>query len=390
MSKTTFDSEELIKIIKKINTRIDKLQCFIIECCSKIPINIGDGFGLYKKLSGNHWQFKSLKEGDNITITEDAETLTITSSGGGSSFTCTDLNSCSTTNLPEGANLYYTNPRAVSALTGQNISIFTNDSGYITSFALSPYLLSSTASSTYEPIITPGTTLQYWRGDKTWQTFPTIPAAQIQSDWNQTDNLLLDYIKNKPSIPAAQVNSDWNSVIGVSEILNKPIIPSVTPSALTTVDDTNVTITLGGTPLTSLLQATSLTLGWSGTLADSRITSATKWNTRTYTISIDGQGAVILTGSAGFGIVPFTGTITSFKIINGEGLSTGNIVIDLKIGGVSIIGAGNKPTLAGVSSATANVSGWTSANVIVNSLLEANVDSATIITKCQLVLIYTV
>ncbi len=29
---------------------------------------------------------------------------------------------------------------------------------------------------------------------------PTIPAAQIQSDWNQTNNASLDYIKNKPSL----------------------------------------------------------------------------------------------------------------------------------------------------------------------------------------------
>lgn len=28
---------------------------------------------------------------------------------------------------------------------------------------------------------------------------PTIPAAQIQSDWNQTNNALADYIKNKPT-----------------------------------------------------------------------------------------------------------------------------------------------------------------------------------------------
>lgn len=30
---------------------------------------------------------------------------------------------------------------------------------------------------------------------------PTIPAAQIQSDWTQSDNTKLDYIKNKPTIP---------------------------------------------------------------------------------------------------------------------------------------------------------------------------------------------
>lgn len=43
-----------------------------------------------------------------------------------------------------------------------------------------------------------------------------------------------------------------------------------TASALTRVNDTNVTLTLGGTPSTSLLQATSLTLGWTGQLAVGR------------------------------------------------------------------------------------------------------------------------
>ncbi len=55
---------------------------------------------------------------------------------------------------------------------------------------------------------------------------------------------------------------------------------SSTPAALTSVDDTNVTLTLGGTPATALLQAVSLTLGWTGTLADSRITSAFTWNSK--------------------------------------------------------------------------------------------------------------
>lgn len=165
---------------------------------------------------------------------------------------------------------------------------------------------------------------------------------------------------------------------------------TITPATLSKTDDTNVTLTLGGTPTTALLQATSLTLGWTGTLADSRITSATKWNTKTYTISIDGQGTVISTGSAGFGTAPLSGTITSWKILNGENLATGSIVIDIKRSGVSIIGAGNKPTLTTAIQNTANVSSWTSATLTANDILEVNVDSATIITKCQLILIYTV
>lgn len=44
----------------------------------------------------------------------------------------------------------------------------------------------------------------------------------------------------------------------------------VSGAALTKTDDTNVTLTLGGTPATSLLAATSLTLGWTGQLAATR------------------------------------------------------------------------------------------------------------------------
>lgn len=35
-------------------------------------------------------------------------------------------------------------------------------------------------------------------------------------------------LNNKPTIPAAQVNSDWNATSGVAQILNKPTIPSIT------------------------------------------------------------------------------------------------------------------------------------------------------------------
>jgi hypothetical protein len=56
-------------------------------------------------------------------------------------------------------------------------------------------------------------------------------------------------------------STDWTTFNGHS---------TVTPAALTKTDDTNVTLTLGGTPSTALLQATSLTLGWSGTLGKSR------------------------------------------------------------------------------------------------------------------------
>lgn len=45
---------------------------------------------------------------------------------------------------------------------------------------------------------------------------------------------------------------------------------SITPAALTKVDDTNVVLTLGGSPSIALLNATSLTLSWTGVLSLAR------------------------------------------------------------------------------------------------------------------------
>lgn len=46
-----------------------------------------------------------------------------------------------------------------------------------------------------------------------------LGAVAFSNDYNDLDN--------KPTIPAAQVNSDWNATSGVAEILNKPTIPSI-------------------------------------------------------------------------------------------------------------------------------------------------------------------
>jgi hypothetical protein len=83
---------------------------------------------------------------------------------------------------------------------------------------------------------------------------PTIPAAQIQSDWTQANNAALDFIKNKPTIPAAQVNSDWNATSGVAEILNKPTL-------------TNGTVTSIGLTMPSAFSVANSPITTSGTLA---------------------------------------------------------------------------------------------------------------------------
>ena len=75
---------------------------------------------------------------------------------------------------------------------------------------------------------------------------PSIPAPQVNSDWNANSGVSqilnkpnlanvatsgnYNDLSNKPSIPAAQVNSDWNANSGVRQILNKPSLATVATS----------------------------------------------------------------------------------------------------------------------------------------------------------------
>lgn len=85
----------------------------------------------------------------------------------------------------------------------------------------------------------------------------------------------------------------------------------ITASALTKTDDTNVTLTLGGTPTTALLAATSLTLGWTGLLSVAR--GGTGLGTLTSNVIYKGNGTSALatssitdTGTAVTGTLPFS------------------------------------------------------------------------------------
>jgi len=70
------------------------------------------------------------------------------------------------------------------------------------SYAPSITSMMITAALGFTPLNANGTSGQYIKGDGSFATFPTIPSAQV--------------------------NSDWNSGSGVSQILNKPTIPTNT------------------------------------------------------------------------------------------------------------------------------------------------------------------
>lgn len=52
-------------------------------------------------------------------------------------------------------------------------------------------------------------------------TMADVPAAQIQSDWNQSDTSSKDYIKNKPTLATVATSGSYN------DLSNKPTIPTI-------------------------------------------------------------------------------------------------------------------------------------------------------------------
>ena len=120
-----------------------------------------------------------------------------------------------------------------------------------------------------------------------WTTFPTIPAAQVNVDWNATSGVTQILNKpslatvatsgsytdltNKPTIPAAQLQSDWNQLNAtqLDYIKNKPTIfsgnysdlngrPQI-PAAITDLADVNLPIP---TPDGTYLKWDSTQLRW--------------------------------------------------------------------------------------------------------------------------------
>lgn len=108
-----------------------------------------------------------------------------------------------------------------SALFGYATETWVGNQGYLKSVSWDivtdkPSFASVATSGSYNDLI-----------DK-----PSIPAAQIQSDWNQSDNTKLDFIKNKPTIPVVSypvtdVKVDGSSVLdGTVAKITLPTIPT--------------------------------------------------------------------------------------------------------------------------------------------------------------------
>ena len=178
----------------------------------------------------------NLQEGENITIVDNGSgTITISAVGGGGEGTVTSVG----LTMPPAFNVSgspITGAGVFLVTVGGNAGQYIDGTGALVTFPSIPaaQLPSDWNATTGVTRILNKPTIPAAQVNSDWNSVsgvsqilnkPTIPAAQIQSDWTQANNAALDFIKNKPTIPAAQLPSDWNATTGVTRILNKPTIP---------------------------------------------------------------------------------------------------------------------------------------------------------------------
>lgn len=124
---------------------------------------------------------------------------------------------------------------------------------------------------------------------------PTIPAAQIQSDWNQVSSGALDFIKNKPAIPSSLTAGTGISI--VSSVVNN------------TAPDQTVSLTAG-----NRISITGSYPNFTIAYIEPTINAATRAVNTNYTISTTKQAIVLysLTCSATNPLLAGSSSATAF------------------------------------------------------------------------------
>lgn len=199
-------------------------------------------------------------------------------------------------------------------------------------------------------------------------TLTTTPLNATSGGTNQSTYTLGDMLYSSAANTLSKLAGNTTAVklflsqTGTGAVSAAPIWSAIagtdiTGAALTKTDDTNVTLTLGGTPTTALLRAVSLTLGWTGTLSGAR--GGTGVNNGASTITIGGSfamsGAFAFTGTLTNTTnvtFPTSGTLaTTAQIPSGAALTkTDDTNVTLTLGG--------SPTTALVNAASLTL-GWT-------------------------------
>lgn len=185
------------------------------------------------------------------------------------------------------------------------------------------------------PVFDPTTGLmnEDWR--RYWLSIENAQAISAPIDaryWVSTANTELSNEQDIGLLSSGYLKV--STVVGIATPSTVASIPGsdVTSAALTRTNDTNVTLTLGGSPTSALLAATSLTLGWSGQLGLSR------GGTNADLSSTGGTSRVLRQSSSGAAI-----TVSQLATTDISGLASGTYT----------------PTLTNVANITASTAATT-------------------------------
>lgn len=188
----------------------------------------------------------NLQQGTNVTITDDGSgTITISATGGGGGGTGTVTSVALT--APNAFNVSgspITGAGTLALSASGDSTEYIDGSGNLQTFPTIPTELRDLSDVNISGPVQNDTLIfnalsnqfdngqlaavAYSNNYNDLANLPTIPAAQIQSDWTQTNNAALDYIKNKPTLPAT-VGDMLKSVydlqdIGVVEAAHKEMV----------------------------------------------------------------------------------------------------------------------------------------------------------------------
>lgn len=190
-----------------------------------------------------------------------------------------------TTSVPEGTQQYFTNNRARNAISlttlgTTGIATYDNNTGVIN---IPNYSATGIGA---EPTITAGTALQYWRGDKTWQTLTSDVATEGST------NLYFSNARARNSLSLTTTGTNgsatFNNATGVFNI------PSYTLNGL------------GGEP--SITAGTTAQY-WRGDKSWQALTSdaATEGSTNLYFTNSRAQNAITLSTNNSSGAATYSG-----------------------------------------------------------------------------------
>lgn len=214
-----------------------------------------------------------------------------------------------TSDISEGSNLYFTNARAIGALTGQNISMFTNNAGYITSVAGGDH---GTLSGL---------------GDDDHAQYALLAGRSggqtIKGGTAVTDVLTLVGTSGNGTLtsPAVQVKVGNNGATTAITVLNNGNvgIGTASPSQKLDVRGGNIFINTNGSAADNILIGDAPGSGFPGIWLGSAATSPTYSN---YTFLSDGANGALFNAASG-AIQRFRINNAAVMTVGGNGVNIG-------------------------------------------------------------------